>query len=308
VVKEAGQDARNSIGAVAIRGEESRHMDENASAEELPELVPVGAWPSLGEAQEHALVVLAMNRECWLVPAAGQFALLAPPAEAPGIHREFALYESEQAERRVRVEPPVFPAGIELALVWALSLLVVFWWQVQDPTLSDRFRNSSRALVQGGEWWRAFTALFLHADAGHLLSNVGIGGFFCVMVAHTVGALRGWALILGGGMLGNLVNAWVRYPDNFTSLGASTATFAAVGVLTGVAMVRAWRYHSLRELRPLMVPLLTGFIVLGLWGAGGDGPEAGRVDVAGHVAGWTGGFLLGAAVQKFERTKSEDAV
>jgi membrane associated rhomboid family serine protease len=279
-------------------------MDENVSAEELPELVPVGAWPSLWEAQEHALVVLAMNQECWIFPAAGQYALLAPPAEAPGIHRVFALYDSEQSERRVRVEPPVFPAGIELALVWALSLLVVFWWQGEEPSLVDRFCNSSQALVQHGEWWRAFTSLFLHADAGHLLSNIGIGGIFCVMVAQTIGAWRGWALILAGGMLGNLVNAWMRYPDGFTSLGASTATFAAVGVLSGVAMVRAWRFHSLRELRPLMAPLLTGLIVLGWWGSGGDGPDAGRVDVAGHIAGWTGGFLLGAAVQKFERTKA----
>ena len=283
-------------------------MDENASAEELPDLVPVGAWPSLGEAQEHALVVLAMNLECWIFPAAGQFALLASPAEVPGIHREFALYESEQSERRVRVEPPVFPAGIELALMWALSLLVVFWWQGQDLSLVDRFCNSSRALVEGGQWWRAFTSLFLHADAGHLLSNIGIGGIFCVMVAQTVGAWRGWALILAGGMLGNLANAWLRYPGGFTSLGASTATFAAVGVLTGVAMIRAWRFHSLRELRPLLVPLLTGLIVLGWYGSGGEGPDAARTDVAGHVAGWTGGFLLGAAVQKFERTKAAAAV
>ncbi|RYD65438.1 MAG: rhomboid family intramembrane serine protease [Verrucomicrobiaceae bacterium] len=283
-------------------------MDENASEEDLPDLVPVGAWPSLGEAQEHALVVLAMNRECWIFPAAGQYAVLAPPAEVPVIHREFALYESEQSERQVRVEPPVFPAGIELALVWALSLLVVFWWQGQDLSVVDRFCNSSKALVEGGEWWRAFTSLFLHADAGHLLSNIGIGGIFCVMVAHTVGAWRGWALILGGGMLGNLVNAWARYPNDFASIGASTATFAAVGVLTGVATLRAWRLHSLRELRPLMVPLLTGLIVLGWYGSGGEGPDAARTDVAGHVAGWTGGFLLGAAVQKFERTKSTAAV
>ncbi|MEK7952180.1 rhomboid family intramembrane serine protease [Luteolibacter soli] len=283
-------------------------MDENASEEELPDLVPVGAWPSLGEAQEHALVVLAMNLECWIFPAAGQYALLAPPAEAPGIHREFALYESEQSDRRVRIEPPVFPAGIELALVWALSLLVVFWWQGQDLSLVDRFCNSSKALVEGGEWWRSFTSLFLHADAGHLLSNIGIGGIFCVMVAHTVGAWRGWALILAGGTLGNLANAWARYPTPFESIGASSATFAAVGILTGVATLRAWRFHSLRELRPLMVPLLTGLIVLGWYGSGGDGPDAARTDVAGHVAGWTGGFLLGAAVQKFERTKSTDMV
>ncbi|MCW1883398.1 rhomboid family intramembrane serine protease [Luteolibacter flavescens] len=283
-------------------------MDENASEETLPDLVPVGAWHSLREAQEHALVVLAMNRECWIFPASGQYALLAPSAEEPGIRHEFALYESEQSQRRERIEPPVFPAGLGLAFLWALSLLVVFLWQGRDPGLVDRFLNSSQALVEHGEWWRAFTALFLHADAGHLLSNIGIGGIFCVMVAHTVGAWRGWALILAGGTLGNLANAWARYPDHFNSLGASTATFAAVGVLTGVAMMRAWRLHSWRELRLLTVPLLTGFIVLGLWGSGGGGPDAGRVDVAGHFSGWASGLLLGAVAQKFERTKSDASV
>jgi rhomboid protease GluP len=279
-------------------------MEENATVEELPDLVPVGAWPSLSEAEEHAMVVLAMNRECWIFPESGRYALHAPSAEAPVIHREFELYEQEQAQRQERVEPPVFPAGMELAFAWAFSLLVVFFWQMKDPALADRFCNSSLALVEGGEWWRSFTALFLHADAGHLLSNIGIGGIFCVMVAHTVGAWRGWALILAGGMLGNLINAWARYPGHFESLGASTATFAAVGILTGVATLRAWRFHSLREFRPLLVPLLTGLIVLGWYGTGGEGPDAGNTDVAGHAAGWTGGFLLGIATQKFERTKA----
>jgi rhomboid protease GluP len=283
-------------------------MEETASVGELPDLVPVGAWSSFGEAQEHALVVLAMNLECWIFPGPGCYALHAPSAELPGIRREFELYEREQAERRERVEPPVFPAGIELAFAWALSLLVMFWWQGRDPGWADRFCNSSQALVEGGEWWRAFTALFLHADAGHLLSNIGIGGIFCVMVAHTVGAWRGWALILAGGMLGNLANAWARYPAAFESLGASTATFAAVGILSGVASLRAWRFHSLRELRPLLVPLLTGLIVLGWYGTGGESPDGGNTDVAGHVAGWTSGMLLGMAAEKFERTKAPGAV
>jgi rhomboid protease GluP len=279
-------------------------MEEQGRDEDLPELMPVGAWPSLSEAQERALVVLAMNRECWIFPGAGFYSLHAPVTEVPVIQREVELYEKELTERQERAELPVFPAGIELAFAWALALLAVFLWQGRDATVVERFCNSSHAMVDGGEWWRAFTSLFLHADAGHLLSNIGIGGIFCVMVAHTVGAWRGWALILAGGMLGNLINTGSRYPAPFESLGASTATFAAVGILTGVATWRAWRLHSLRELRPLMVPLLTGLIVLGWYGTGGDSPEAGNTDVAGHVAGWASGFALGMVAERFERTNA----
>lgn len=266
-------------------------MEDEAPIDELPALEPVGVWPSLSQAREHALVVLAMNLECWIFPTEEKFALLADPAKAPVIRHEFALYEAEQAERRVRVEPPVFPAGIELALAWAVSLLAVFWWQAKDLTLADRFCNSSLALIDGGEWWRTFTSLFLHANAGHLLSNVFLGGIFCVMVAQTVGAWRGWALILAAGTLGNLANAAARYPDAFLSLGASTATFAAVGILTGVATLRSWRLHSLRELRPLLVPFITGALILGWHGTGGDDAE--RINVAGHLAGWSSGLILG---------------
>lgn len=279
-------------------------MEQGVFADDLPELVPVGAWPSLAEAQEHALVVLAMNRECWIFPEAGHYALHAPGVEAEPIHQELALYEREQAERLRPVDLPVFPAGLSLAGLWVLAMLAVFLRQGMDPTLAERFCNSSVALMEGGEWWRAFTALFLHADAGHLISNAGLGGVFCVMVAQTLGAWRGWAMILAAGTVGNLVNAWARYPENFLSLGASTATFAAVGILAGVATVRAWRLHSLRELRPLLVPVLAGLMVLGWYGTGGEG-GGGNTDVAGHVAGWVAGFTAGALSAKFVRAAKE---
>jgi membrane associated rhomboid family serine protease len=139
--------------------------------------------------------------------------------------------------------------------------------------------------------------LFLHADPGHLLGNLAIGGTFCVMVAQSVGAWRGWALILVAGTLGNALNAWWRFPADFQSLGASTATFGAVGILTGAACLRAWRDRSARPLRAVLVPLVTGLIVLGWYGTGGgEGAAVERIDVAGHFAGWTSGLLLGAVV------------
>jgi rhomboid protease GluP len=259
---------------------------------EAPALVAMGEWPSLDEADEHALVVLAMNRECWIVPGPGGYAVLGHLADAPAIRREFSLYAAEQAERREWVEPPLFPAGIEILLLWIAALTVTFIAQGQDPVFTERFCNSSRALVGDGELWRPFTSLFLHADVGHLLSNIGIGGIFCVMAAQTLGLWRAWLLILLSGTLGNALNAWSRYPDAFASLGASTATFGALGLLTGAGLSAAWRSRSYRELRPLVAPVFAGLTMLGIYGIG-DGSAGNNTDVAGHFAGWSCGVLLG---------------
>jgi membrane associated rhomboid family serine protease len=117
---------------------------------------------------------------------------------------------------------------------------------------------------------------------------VFIGGIFCLMVAHSFGQLRGWMLILASGVLGNAINAAAHYPEGFLSLGASTATFGAVGLLVGMAIVLAWRSRSYRELKPVIVPVAVGLTVLGWYGVGGE-----NTDVFGHVFGWTSGIGLG---------------
>ena len=67
-------------------------MAEEVLLDEAPGLAPVGEWPSLSEAYEHALVVLAMNLECWVLDGGGRYALHADPAQVPLIQRELALY------------------------------------------------------------------------------------------------------------------------------------------------------------------------------------------------------------------------
>ncbi|TAE73070.1 MAG: rhomboid family intramembrane serine protease [Verrucomicrobia bacterium] len=262
--------------------------------QEAADLVVVGVWSSLAEARDHALVVLAMHLECWIFEQDGCFEIHAERERCGEIRAEFALYGIEQAARREWVEPPVFPAGVEQALGWVAVLLASFWWQGRESGLSEAFCNSSRGLVEGREWWRPLTALFLHADIGHLLGNLAMGGIFGVMVAQSVGAWRGWALILAAGTFGNALNAWLRFPVDFQSLGASTAIFGAVGVLSGAACLRAWRDRSARELRPVLVPLIAGMIVLAWYGTGGGPEDPGwaRTDVAGHFAGWLCGLLL----------------
>ncbi len=147
-----------------------------------------------------------------------------------------------------------------------------------------------------GEWWRPFTALFLHADGAHLLGNILFGGVFLLLVIHAFGASRGWLLVLGCGALANAVNAAAHMPDEFRSLGASTATFAGLGILVGHAMRGAWMMRSFHGLRMLFVPLVAGGILLGWFGSGGA--DAHHIDVAGHVIGWCFGVAAGFLFSK----------
>jgi membrane associated rhomboid family serine protease len=255
-------------------------------------LALVGEFRTIQEANEYALVVLAMNLDCWLrmEPGGGPYALYADPAFEVAIRDEFALYAAEQSAPVRKLDPPIYKSGIELALLWALVLLFVFAKQNESASVAERFCNSSLALFDHGEWWRPFTSLFLHGDLNHLLGNVLIGGIFCVLVAHTIGPLLGWILIFASGMLGNIATARLYYPEEFLSLGASTATFGALGILVGSSSYLAWRSRSFRRLTAGLVPIVAGVIMLGWWGGGGGDLN---VDVSAHVCGFGAGGLLG---------------
>lgn len=269
-------------------------------------LVPVGEFESLADANDHALVVLAMNLGCWihLDPESRSLQLFVEPAYEIAVREELEAYRAEQVEFRDRLDPPVFRSGIELALLWVAVLMTVYLFQQRDPMIAEKFCNSSEALLSSGEWWRPFTALFLHGDGPHLLGNLAIGGVFCVLVAHSFGPWFGWWLILVSGSVGNALTAWWHAPEPFRSLGASTATFGALGLLVGLGLRNAWRARSYHEMRPLMVPLAVGIVMLGWFGAGGGDPN-GNTDVLGHAMGCLAGVVLGLLVAP--RPVEEDA-
>jgi membrane associated rhomboid family serine protease len=91
-------------------------------------------------------------------------------------------------------------------------------------------------------------------------------------------------------VLGNLAVATVNYPGPYSSVGASTAIFAAVGLLTGRAVRVSWRSSHPHRWRAMFTPFAAGLTVLALHGAGEQ-----RVDVGAHLAGFVAGLALGFA-------------
>lgn len=258
----------------------------------LPDLQPLGRFPTEAAAQEHALVALALGEACWVLPEAdGAFQLAAEPEPAPRIAAEIDAYTAEQVTPPPPMpELPMHPARPIFCILWIACLMLVFRWQTEDPGLVGRAASSSIGLIAEGEWWRPFTALFLHADLPHLVGNLVMGSIFGLLVARLIGALRGWLLILAAGTLGNLATSWIAWPEAFVSLGASTAVFGALGLLSGHGMGLSFRMR--RYVRPAAVvaPLAAGVVLLGLYGGGGSV----QTDVLGHCNGFAAGVLLGS--------------
>ncbi len=264
-------------------------------------LVQMGEFDSLQVANEYALVILAMNLDCWMRMGAGGsgYTLYAETAFQIAVEEEFRLYREEQRlTGNQRPEELIYRAGIESFLLWAMALSLVFL--VQTQSLVERFCNSSHGLFREAEWYRPLTSLFLHADMSHLLGNLLVGGIFCVFAIHTFGPLAGWSAILASGFLGNVFTSWLHYPESFKSLGASTATFGALGLLVGGSVLWAFQSRSIRRLGASVLPLIAGGILLGWFGAGGGDP-ASRVDVLAHVMGFAMGVLLGLVLARARR-------
>ena len=276
-----------------------RETDENMDTGD--EWVQVGHYPTLGQAYDHGLVILAMGEACRVEEAErpGEFDLHAEVQPAEKISAELDAYGREVALAAevppVRAEWARHSSGWVFCGIWILAMVAVFYWQDQDASLVGRAASSSVGLIGRGEWWRPFTALFLHADVGHLVGNLSSGVIFATLVARLVGPLRGWAMILACGTLGNVITSRVTYPEPFVSLGASTAVFAALGILSGLGIVETLRDRARLPWARIAAPFLAGIVLLG-WLGGGNDPHT---DVLGHVFGFSSGLLAGMAAGAF---------
>jgi rhomboid protease GluP len=269
-----------------------------SDSEVMPaDLVAVGLYASVSEVFDHGLVALSLGFPFWFEPVGDQFRMLVEPHAVRILARPLAEFDREARERAAAagiVQEPPRKAELFTPLLWCLSILGVFEMQNRWPQLTALARLDARAVVGEGELWRAFTALFLHADLGHLVSNALSGVFAFSAVVTTMGRKRGWSLIALSAVLANVLVAAAAYPNVYHSIGASTGIFAAVGLLTGRALRTVALAPRLIRWRTLFVPAATGLTVLGLYGAGEQ-----NVDVISHAMGFiTGavlGFLFGAA-------------
>lgn len=255
--------------------------------------VDAGLYPSHASGFEHSLVALAMGEACWLVEADDGHHLRVEPAALEDVRQQLERFDRENVGWPPRPVADSGPARREAPLspwIWVVGVVAMYWAQGKWPSLTDELSLDARRVFGRDEWWRAATALWLHADVGHLVSNV-CGGFLVFSaVIVTFGAKRGWAWIAVAAVAGNLAAVALNRGTDYRSIGASTGIFAALGLLTGRAVRVVMRAGKTGRGRAVMLPLASGLVVLGLFGAGGM-----QVDVLAHATGFAAGLILGFA-------------
>jgi membrane associated rhomboid family serine protease len=243
-----------------------------------------------------ALVLEARYLPCRIEPGANGLNLLVPPRSlAVSIH-ELRVYEAKNRHWPPQPPPATPITENTLATLSVLILLATFHnITLLDPALSRylpldwiAIGNAHGARILDGQWWRIITALTLHADALHLLSNLAIGGLFIVLLCRELGSGLAWSLLLGAGALGNMANACLQLPDH-RSVGASTLVFGAVGILAAITLLR---YRGQLQKRwPL--PFAAALALLALLGTEGQ-----QTDLGAHLFGFLSGFVLGLLAEK----------
>ncbi len=178
------------------------------------------------------------------------------------------------------------------ALLYIAIVCVVYGFSGQRAFGIDWWGEGllDAARIRNGEWWRAITALTLHADIGHIISNVIFGAFFGALLAEACGNGLGWSIVVLSGFVGNLLNVAVR-SGGHRAVGASTAIFGALGALAAHEWARGWTDAA--DVARRWAPLVGGIILFGMLGLGDA-----DTDVVAHATGFACGAVLGVAAAR----------
>jgi membrane associated rhomboid family serine protease len=169
------------------------------------------------------------------------------------------------------------------ALAWALLAGLFYWLNTSTDLKTAGLMDG--AAVAHGQWWRIFTAMWLHADLAHLATNATIGFVLLGLTMGRYGTGVGLLAAYVAGAGGNLLAGFITLQTH-RSLGASGMVMGSLGLLA-VQSLSLWR----------QTPHAAKFILSGLGGgvmlftlfALSPG-----TDVMAHLGGFVCGLALGA--------------
>jgi membrane associated rhomboid family serine protease len=191
------------------------------------------------EADEYGLVLTASGIAYQVERDDGWFTVLVFPDDVPRAERALAAYDEEtRRDPHVAAEQQE-PSDVAWTAGIAVGLLLLGFFAVTGASAarSRWFEHGAAAAGRmASEPWRAVTALTLHVDAVHVAGNAVATALLLPAVAGRCGPGLAVLLLTVGGAAANLLGALAHDPRH-SAVGASTATFAAIGILAALRLV-----------------------------------------------------------------------
>jgi rhomboid protease GluP len=246
----------------------------------------VRVTPSRQRADEWAVVLAAAGTPHWLRRRLDGWAVIVPADDAPSALESLAAYDQENARDGTSRHDDTTSSRPMTIVGAVVALLLIGFFAITGPrgARSAWFEHGSAdaTRMMAGEWWRAITALTLHADAPHLASNAAATVLLMTAVCWHLGPGVGLWLLLLAGAGGNAVTAAVHGSDH-VSVGASTAIFGAIGILAALRIIAGRAGAGGKKSWVVIAASLALLALLG------TGPDA---DLLAHLFG----FLLGGGL------------
>ncbi|MGI9234425.1 MAG: rhomboid family intramembrane serine protease [Woeseiaceae bacterium] len=219
----------------------------------------------------------------------GVSAALVVPAEYSGqAVSELRLYDDENPPFRPKSTKKIsYQDAVPGVAGYVLVISLIAWLSGYSAFGHDWF-DAGRvdgALIRDGEWWRPITALTLHSGAKHVTGNLVFGVLFGLFAGRLMGSGVAWLAIVAAAASGNAFNT-LLLESAHRSVGASTAVFAALGLVAGFV----WRGKFMAQDRwsYRFGPIVGGLALLMYTGTGGP-----NTDIGAHLLGFVCGFLTG---------------
>jgi rhomboid protease GluP len=218
-----------------------------------------------------------------------------PPPPPPPTTKPAQTLRQQQATRMLEFRRQLEPYTPRVYVTWALIAINVAVWIAMVATGTKPLSPTTMDLLHWGadyaprtthgQWWRPFSAMFLHAGIIHLVMNMIVLASIGPFMERLLGNVGFFALYLFAGMTGSLLS--LLHAPTVVSVGASGAIFGLYGALVGFLL----RSHGTlpKDILQQLLRMAGAFVVYNfLFGLGVKG-----IDQAAHVGGLVGGFVGG---------------
>jgi len=237
---------------------------------------------------DRALVLAASRIPHQMIDDGLSAALVVPAEYSVRAVEELRLYDDENPPARPKPPKKITYQDAIPGVVGYVLVISAIAWLAGYSALGHDWFDAGRVdgvLIRSGEWWRTITALTLHSGAGHLIGNIVFGVLFGLFAGRLMGSGVAWLAIVAAAATGNAANT-LLLESAHSSIGASTAVFAALGLVAGFV----WRGQFMAQDRwsYRYGPIVGGLALLMYTGTGG--PDT---DIGAHLLGFVCGFLTG---------------